>query len=72
MQKMEINITMKRWEILNLIRTDKYLENNIESAAHTVILKQQNQLNGRNHHIPLNTSTQCLLMNSTFPLKDTI
>jgi hypothetical protein len=54
---MKTNITMKRWKVLNLMRrTDKHSESTIESAAHTQILKQK-QLNGRNHHIPLNINT---------------
>jgi hypothetical protein len=37
------------------------LESRIESAAHTQILKQQKQLNGRTerNHTPLNTNTEC-------------
>jgi hypothetical protein len=51
---------MKGWEILHLAkRTDKYSESSIESAAHTQILKQQKQLNGRNHHSPLIISSEC-------------
>jgi flagellar biosynthesis/type III secretory pathway chaperone len=40
-------------------RTSKYSESSIELAAHTKILKQQNQVNGRKHHIPLNINTEC-------------
>jgi hypothetical protein len=57
---MKTNITMKVLEVLNLMRrTDKHSESSIESTAHTQILKQQKQLNRRNHHIPLNTNTEC-------------
>jgi hypothetical protein len=28
-------------------------------AAHTQILKKWKQLNGRNHHIPININTEC-------------
>jgi hypothetical protein len=57
---MKTNMTMKGQEVLKLmIRTDKYSEGSIESAAHTQILKQPKQLNGRNHHISLNTNTEC-------------
>jgi hypothetical protein len=28
-------------------------------TAHNQILKQQKQLNGRNHHIPININTEC-------------
>jgi hypothetical protein len=37
----------------------KKLESNINSAAHNQTLKQQKQLNDRNHHIPINISTEC-------------
>jgi hypothetical protein len=39
-------------------RKDKESENNIDSAAHNQTLKQQTQLNDRNHHIPINTNTE--------------
>jgi hypothetical protein len=38
-------------------RKDKEVEINIDSAAHNQTLKQQKQLNDRNHHIPINTNT---------------
>jgi hypothetical protein len=38
--------------------TESTKPHDIELAAHTQILKQQKQLNGRNHHIPLNTNTE--------------
>jgi hypothetical protein len=54
------NITMKCWEILNLKRRiDKYSERCINVAAHTQIFKQQKQVNGRTHHIPLNINIEC-------------
>jgi hypothetical protein len=57
---METNITTKGQEVLNLMRrTDKHSESSIESAAHPHILKQQKQLNDRNHQILLNTNTEC-------------
>jgi hypothetical protein len=34
-------------------------ESNINSAAHNQTLKQQKQLNDRNHHIPININTEC-------------
>jgi hypothetical protein len=40
-------------------RKDKESESNIDSAAHNQTLKQQKQLNDRNHHIPINTNTEC-------------
>jgi hypothetical protein len=72
-KKMKTNITMKGQKVLNLIRRkDKHSESSIESAAYTQVLKQQKQLNGRNHHIPLHTNTECLLIDVTSPSKDTI
>jgi hypothetical protein len=38
---------------------ERYSETSIESAAYTEILKQQKQINGRNHQIPLNINTEC-------------
>jgi hypothetical protein len=40
-------------------RKDKKVESNIDSAAHNQTLKEQRQLNDRNHHIPINTNTEC-------------
>jgi hypothetical protein len=40
-------------------RKIKKVENNIDTAAHNPTLKQQKQLNDRNHHIPINTNTEC-------------
>jgi hypothetical protein len=40
-------------------RNDKESENNIDSAAYNQTLKQQKQLNDRNHHIPINTTSEC-------------
>jgi hypothetical protein len=40
-------------------RKCKKVESNINSAAHNQTLKQQRQLNDRNHHIPINTNTEC-------------
>jgi hypothetical protein len=54
---MKTNITTKGWEVLNLMRRiDNHSESSNELAANTEILKQ---LNGRNHHIPLNTNIEC-------------
>jgi hypothetical protein len=38
-------------------RKDKKVESSIDSVEHNQILKQQKQLNDRNHHIPINTDT---------------
>jgi hypothetical protein len=40
-------------------RKDKESESNIDSAAHNQTLKQQKQLNDRNHYIPININTEC-------------
>jgi hypothetical protein len=40
-------------------RKDKESESNIDSTAHNQTLKQQKQLNDRNHHIPINANTEC-------------
>jgi hypothetical protein len=40
-------------------RKGKKVESNIDSAKHNQTLKQQKQLNERNHHIPINTNTEC-------------
>jgi hypothetical protein len=37
-------------------RKGKKVETNNELAAHKQTLKQQRQLNDRNHHIPINTN----------------
>jgi hypothetical protein len=44
----------------NKRRKDKKVESNIDSAPHNQSLKQtKKQLNDRNHHIPINTNTDC-------------
>jgi hypothetical protein len=40
-------------------RKDKESESNTDSAAHNQTLKKQKQLNDTNHHIPINTNTEC-------------
>jgi hypothetical protein len=40
-------------------RKDKESENNIDLATHNQTLKQQKQLNDKNHHIPSNINTEC-------------
>jgi hypothetical protein len=56
----EITKTMKGEAIPNhRRRKGKKVENNIDSAAHNQTHKQLRQLNGRNHHIPINTNTEC-------------
>jgi hypothetical protein len=56
---MKTNIITKGQEILNLKRrTDKYSEKSLDSVSHTQLLKQQKQLNGRNHHILMNIKAE--------------
>jgi hypothetical protein len=65
---MKANKTTRGWEVSkHRRRKDKESESSIDSAAHNQILKQQKQLNVRNHHIPINTNIE-----STSPSKDTI
>jgi hypothetical protein len=40
-------------------RKGKKVERNIDLAAHNQTPKQQRQLNDRNHHILINTNTEC-------------
>jgi hypothetical protein len=57
---MKANKTMRRQAIPNhRRRKDKESESNIDSAAHNQTLKQQKQLNDRNHHILINVNTEC-------------
>jgi hypothetical protein len=39
-------------------RKGKKVKGNTDSVAHNQTLKQQRQLNDRNHHIPINTNTE--------------
>jgi hypothetical protein len=57
---MKANKTMRGLEVSNhRRRKDKKLERSIDSAAHNQTLKQQKQLNGRSHRIPININTEC-------------
>jgi hypothetical protein len=65
---MKANKTMRRREVSNhQRRKDKESESSIDSATHNQILKQQKQLNGRNHHIPINITLNVNILNS--PIK---
>jgi hypothetical protein len=56
---MKANKTMRGQAVQKHRRKkDKESESNIDSAAHNQTLKQQKQLNGRNHHIPININTE--------------
>jgi hypothetical protein len=57
---MKANKTMKGQAVPNQRRRkDKEVESNIDSTTHNQTLKQQKQLNDRDHHIPINTNTEC-------------
>jgi hypothetical protein len=59
-QKMKANKTTRGREVSNRRRRkDEDSENSPDSAVHNQALKQQKQLNGRNHHIPINITTEC-------------
>jgi hypothetical protein len=59
-QKMKANKTTRGQEVSNhRRRKDKESESNTDSAAYNQTLKQQEQLNGRNHHTPININTEC-------------
>jgi hypothetical protein len=56
--KVKLNITMKGEAVPNhRRRKDKKVESNINLATHNQTLKEQRQLNDRNHHIPISTNT---------------
>jgi hypothetical protein len=56
---MKANKTMRGLAVSNLRRrNDKESESSIDSGAHNQILKQQKQVNGRNHHVPLDVTTE--------------
>jgi hypothetical protein len=57
---MKANKTMSGQAVSNhRRRKDKESESSNDSAAHNQTLKQQKQLNGKNHHIPVNSNTEC-------------
>jgi hypothetical protein len=56
----ESNKVTRGWAVSNhRRRKDKESQSSIDLTAYNQILKQQKQLNGRNHHIPINTNTEC-------------
>jgi hypothetical protein len=58
--KMKANKTMRGQALPNHRRRKcKESESNIDSAAHKQTLKQQRQLNDRNHNIPININIEC-------------
>jgi hypothetical protein len=56
---MKANKIMRGQEALNHRRKEKESENDVDSAPHNKTLKQQKQLNGRNHHVPININIEC-------------
>jgi hypothetical protein len=59
---MKSNKSMRAQEVSNhnhRRRKDMESDNNIYSSAHNQNLKQQKQLNDRNHYIPFNINTEC-------------
>jgi hypothetical protein len=57
---MKANKTMKGQAVPNYRRRQgNKVGSNIDLAKHNQTLKQQKQLNDRNHHIPINTNTEC-------------
>jgi hypothetical protein len=57
---MKANKTMRGQEVSNhRRRKDKESESSIDSTAHSQTLKQQKQLNDRNHHMLININTEC-------------
>jgi hypothetical protein len=57
---MEASKTLRGLEVSNhRRRKDKQSESNVNSAAHNQTLKQQKQLNSRDHYIPFNINTGC-------------
>jgi hypothetical protein len=58
--EMKANKTMKERAIPNhRRRKGKKVKSNIVSATHNQTLNQQRQLHDRDHHIPINTNTEC-------------
>jgi hypothetical protein len=56
----EANNTMREQAVPNhRRRKDKESESNTDSAADNQTLKQQKQLNDRNHYRPINIDTEC-------------
>jgi hypothetical protein len=57
---MKANKTMKGHAIPNnRRRKGKKVESSIDSAAHNQTLNQQRQLHDREHHVFINTNTEC-------------
>jgi hypothetical protein len=57
---MKANKTMRGQAVPNhRRRKNEESESNTDSVAHNQILKQQRQLNERDHHIPININTEC-------------
>jgi hypothetical protein len=54
------NESIQNYERIGTIKPqEKKVESNIVLTPHNETLKQQRQLNVRNHDIPINTNTEC-------------
>jgi hypothetical protein len=72
-QKMNANKTMSGQATLNHSRRKNMeSESNTDSAAYNQTLKQQKQLNVRNHHISINTNTECCGLNAPIKRHDLV
>jgi hypothetical protein len=57
---MRANKSTRGWAVSNhRRRKGKESDGSTELAAYNQSHKQQKQLNGRNHHIPININTEC-------------
>jgi hypothetical protein len=57
---MKTSKTLSGWEASNhRRRKNNESDSSIDSSVHNQILKQQKQLNGKNHHTPVNINTEC-------------
>jgi hypothetical protein len=51
---------MRHWAVSNhRRRKDKVSVSSSDSVAHNQILKKENELNGKIHHIPININIEC-------------
>jgi hypothetical protein len=57
---MKANETTKGWEVSNhRRRKDKESDSIIDTSVHKIKSLTAKQLNGRNHHIPININSEC-------------
>jgi hypothetical protein len=68
---MKANKTMRGQAVPNhRRRKNKESENSTDSTAYNQIFKQEKQINGMNHHIPININNECQW--TQLPHQDTI